>query len=115
MARWNTADPYAGGHRTPSFGPQSKIAVLVLTAAIPTLLLLGLVPAALFLPALGLLSLGAAHAFALVAWWLQEQRHTDRINLWDVAGGCAFVGFAAGILSQPEQVLELFGHASPTR
>ncbi len=110
MARLNTAYT-ASGHRSPSFGPRSTIAILVLAMAIPILLFLER-PAALFLPAFAVVSLATANTLALVAWGLRANRHTDYINLWDVAGACAFIGFAAGIVSQSEDVLELFGHSS---
>src|SRR5262249_1408831 len=57
-------------------------------------------------------SLATASTLALVAWGLRAKLHTDCINLGDVAGACAFIGFAAGIVSQSEDVLELFGDSS---
>jgi hypothetical protein len=115
MTRWNTAGPNAGRHTISSFGSHSIAVVIVLAAAVPLLLLLGLVPAARILPALGFASLMIAGVLALVAWWRRTKRYTNRINLWDVAGACAFIGFAAGIISQPEQVLDLFGYSSVAR
>jgi hypothetical protein len=32
--------------------------------------------------------------------------------LWDVAGAYAFIGFAIGMISKPEHVLQLFGVAA---
>jgi hypothetical protein len=71
-----------------------------------------LMPAPVILPAFGLAFLAAAGSLGLLAWRLGLKRRTEHINLWDVAGACAFIGFAAGIISQPEQVLQLFGYGT---
>lgn len=112
MARWKTASPHKVEHGVSALGPHVLGAVLVLTAAIPGLIVVWLMPPPLVLPTLSLAALGAAGGFAFLAWWLHTKRHTERVNLWDVAGVCAFIGFAAGILSEPEYVLQLFEHAA---
>jgi len=47
-----------------------------------------------------------AAVIALAAWCLSSSRQSAGITLWDVAGAYAFIGFAAGMLSDPQQVLE---------
>ena len=76
------------------------------------LLLVWLLPAAPVLPMLSLVSLVAAAAVALLAWLSEAERCSDGITLWDVAGALAFIGFSAGMLSRPEDVLQLFGLAT---
>jgi hypothetical protein len=78
------------------------------------LALVRLIPAPLLLPSVSVVLLGFAGVFALLAWRLHIQRRSDRVDLWDVAGACAFIGFAAGMLSQPEQVLDAFGSTGMT-
>jgi hypothetical protein len=86
----------------------------ILTAmAAATILLLGwLLPAALVLPVISAASLAAAGAAALVAWSGRARRDGDGITLWDIAGVLAFIGFAAGMLSEPMHVAQLFGYAT---
>ena len=43
---------------------------------------------------------------------MRAKRDTDHVNLWDVAGAYAFIGFAAGMISKPEYVLQLFAVAA---
>jgi len=49
---------------------------------------------------------------ALIAWWIRSDRNSNRLSVWDLSGACAFIGFAAGILSRPENVLAAFGLAA---
>jgi len=63
-----------------------------------------------FLPALSLTALAASALVALFARRLGTFAGRAGITGRDVAGGLAFLGFAAGMLSKPEQVLQLFGH-----
>jgi hypothetical protein len=111
MALWNTAARDAG-HSAPAFATSVTFAIFALATIGPALVLGWVTPAPLFLPSLSLLSLAIAGGLALLAWLLRVRRQTDDVNLWDVAGVCAFIGFAAGMLSQPEHVLGLFGHTS---
>jgi len=71
--------------------------------------------APLLLPAFSLAWLVNAGCVALLAWCLRAKRHTDHVNLWDVAGAYAFIGFASGMISKPEHVLQLFGIAAPVQ
>jgi hypothetical protein len=65
-----------------------------------------------FLPALCLVSLTVAAAVAL---YTRQRRAPDPavgLTCRDVIGGLVFLGFAAGMLSKPDQVLQLFGQAT---
>jgi len=115
MARSNITYSRANTHRTPSIGPHATLAFLACATALPAVVLLWVVPASLLLPTLGLLSLAIAGGLSLIAWSVRAERCTSYINLWDMAGAYAFIGFAAGVLSRPEQVLEFFGLASGVR
>jgi hypothetical protein len=88
------------------------LAILTALVGALILLLVRLLPAAPLLPMLGLVSLVAAGAVALLAWCSEAERHSDAITPWDVAGVLAFIGFGAGMLSRPEDVLQLFGLAT---
>lgn len=65
-----------------------------------------------FLPALSLVSLTAAAAVALFMGQRPEPDRTAGLTSRDVIGGLVFLGFAAGMLSKPDQVLQLFGQAT---
>jgi hypothetical protein len=45
---------------------------------------------------------------AFVAWWISSNRDSRRISLWDVSGAYAFIGFAAGMISDPQELVEFF-------
>jgi len=66
------------------------------------------------MPVLCLASLANAAMAAMLAWILRAERATGHVNLWDIAGIYAFVGFGAGMLSKSEEILRLFGFAMPT-
>ena len=111
MAHWKAAGPFNLGHGTSALRSHATAAVFILTAAIPGLVAVWLMPPPFVLPTLCLVSLASAGGLTLLAWWLRAKRQTDRVNLWDVAGACALIGFAAGMLSPPEYVVQLFEHA----
>ena len=113
MARWNTFDSYDTRRNALVLGPRVMVATLALIAAIPGLVVLLLMSAPFLLPALGQLCLVNAGCAALLAWCLRAKCNDDPINLWDVAGLYAFVGFAAGMISKPEHVLQLVGLVMP--
>ena len=115
MTRWNTVDSYDAGRSTLAYGPHATVAILALVAAIPGFVVIWLMSAPLLLPAFGLAWLVNAGCVALLAWCLRAKRHTDHVNLWDVAGAYAFIGFAIGMVSKPEHVLQLFGLAAPVQ
>lgn len=75
----------------------------------PALLLFALLPGPLLLPVLSLAAMASAAVAALLGWVRREPWHGNRITAWDMAGAFTLVGCAAGMLSQPENVLPLFG------
>ena len=75
----------------------------------PALLLFALLPPSLLLPVLSLAAMAGAVVAALLGWVRREPWHGERITAWDMAGAFAFVGCAAAMFSQPENVLQLFG------
>jgi hypothetical protein len=115
MARWNTVEPYNGGRSALVSAPHVTVAVLALIAAVPGFIVIRLMSAPLMLPAFSLAWLVNAGCVALLAGCLRTKRCTDYVNLWDVAGAYAFIGFAAGMISKPEHVLQLFAVAAPVQ
>jgi hypothetical protein len=82
---------------------------VVIAAAVSSVFLVWLVPPPLVLPALGLVSFTAAVVLALFAYCSGADRHADGITLWDVAGAFALIWVAAGMLSEPEHIVQLLG------
>jgi hypothetical protein len=115
MTRWRTAGPYSFRDRVPRPTARVGLALLALPAGLTALAMLWLLPSVLLLPTLSLATLAIAGLLALLAWLLELPGRTAQVNLWDVAGAFALVGFAAGMLSQPEQVVQMFGPATAAR
>ncbi len=88
--------------------PHAAIAGIAAAEAFPLILVAYLVPPALVLPVLSVVFLTAAGALALIAWCIRSNRNSHKMTVWDLAGACAFIGFGAGILSTPENVLAAF-------
>jgi hypothetical protein len=78
--------------------------LLSITVPLAGFLLLARIP--LFLPSMSLIALASSALVALAASCLSSDRHGAGITLLDVSGAFAFIGFAAGMLSDPQQVLE---------
>ena len=83
------------------------LALLFLAVTTPSIAFLLFIKAPLILPSLSLISLVIAGLVAVAAWTTSTNRAPRHITLWDVSGAYAFVGFAAGMLSEPMQVVEL--------
>ena len=81
-------------------------------AAAAPIALLSSFPRSQGLPLFCLLALTGASLVALVAWWRRAPRYGDQVTLWDVAGALALIGFAAGMLSDTNSILSLFGFAA---
>lgn len=113
MDRWRSARAYRPA--LDILKTQVALVALVATAAVPLLLLITLLPRPSVLPVLCLLALAGAGLVAAYAWFSSAQRHSDRVTPWDIAGALALIGFAAGAVSEPDQVLALFDRASMTR
>jgi len=106
MAHWQSARPHRPSRAAPN--PVALLASLAVGAAVPLLLLESLLPRPTVLPALSLAALGCAALLALAAYWRRAPRHVDGITLWDLSGAAALIGFAAGMLSSPDQILSFF-------
>ena len=61
-------------------------------------------PAFAVLPVIASVAMASALLTAVAARWSESA--SDRVLLTDLAGACALVGAAAGILSRPVQVVE---------
>lgn len=90
-------------------GPLVPHAVVFALTVPPAVLLTILTPGPLLLPVLSLVAMAVAAVAALLGWVRREPWHGERITAWDIAGAFALIGCAAGMLSQPENVLPLFG------
>jgi drug/metabolite transporter superfamily protein YnfA len=90
-------------------GSSTTLALLSATVAMPLVLLAAFVPAVLVLPLFGMTAVVYAAIFAAIAWWHNDVRDADGVTWWDVAGAFAFIGFAAVLLSKPQEVLLLLG------
>lgn len=90
-----------------SVPPELALAVLLLAVTAPSIAFLLFVKTSLILPSLSLMSLGLAGLVALAAWTTSATNEGRHITLWDISGAYALVGFAAGMLSEPMQVVEL--------
>jgi uncharacterized membrane protein len=103
MTHWQSARSYRPARAVLS--PVVLLASLAIAAAVPLLLLTSFVPRPLVLPVLSLAALACAAAFALAAYWRRAPRRVETITLWDLAGAAALIGFAAGMLTGPDQIL----------
>ena len=69
----------------------------------------GVIEFGLILPAVSLAALVTAGGVALYASHTRASRRIRSIDAWDLAGGLAFIGCAAGMLSGAHYVMRLFG------
>ena len=106
MTHWQSARAYRRP-RAP-LNPVVLLASLAIATAVSLLLLASLLPRPMVLPALSLAALACAALLALVAYWRRAPQHVDGITLWDLSGAAALIGFAAGMLSSPDQILYFF-------
>jgi hypothetical protein len=103
MTPWQSARSYRPARAVLS--PVVLLASVAVAATVPLLLLVSFVPRPLVLPVLSLTAVGCAGVLALVAHWRRAPRHVETVTLWDLAGAAALIGFAAGMLTGPEQIL----------
>jgi len=89
-------------------------AILLSAVAVPPIGFLFLVRTPLILPSIAVISLASAAIIALAAWCMSSDRNSPGISLWDISGAYVFIGFAAGMLSEPQQVMELFSLPTET-
>ena len=88
--------------------PHVAIAGIAVAEALPLILVAYLVPLALVLPVLSIAFLTTGGVLALIAWCIRSDPNANQMTVWDLAGACTFIGFAAGILAKPENVLAAF-------
>ena len=89
---------------------------LGVVATVASVLLLVLsVPPPLALPALSFASFVAAVIVALIAWWSRTDRRAEGLTLWDIAGIFALLWIVTGMLSGPEQMVQMFGPVTAAR
>jgi hypothetical protein len=88
--------------------PHLSSTVLFWTVMLPPTVFLLLSRSPHVLPLMSVLALACAAIVALAAWCTSSDRDSKGISLWDLSGAYAFVGFAAGMLSDPEQLIEFW-------
>ena len=110
MTRWYLANNRAFVPNIRSLGPHTAAAILMAAAAFPVLMIASLVPPSLLMPVLSLVSFLAAGVVALFAYYAGTDHRAPGITPWDVAGVFALIWIGAGMLSEPEHVIQLFGH-----
>ena len=89
-------------------GPDASVVVLFLAAAISLIGFVQLIRSAPVLPSLCVMALASAAIVAFAAWSVSSDRNSPGVSLWDAAGAYAFIGFAAGMISDPEQIMEFW-------
>jgi hypothetical protein len=110
MTLWKSEHGSTYGPALHKLGAHLDSSAVVMAAAASCVLLVWLVPPPLVLPALGLVSFTAAVVVASFASYSGADRHADGITLWDMAGAFALIWVAAGMLSEPEHIVQLLGH-----
>jgi hypothetical protein len=83
---------------------------IAIAASLLGLLILWLAPPALAMPMLSIVSFTIAITLALLAYYTKVDRRAEGLTLWDVAGVAALIWIGAGMLSEPEHIIQLFGH-----
>lgn len=89
--------------------PLQSTAIQVLLLSIATLAVpvAWLVPAHFVLPSISIAALGLAGIIATIAWIFNVTESKANMNLWDVAGILALIGFGASMLGDPQAVAQL--------
>lgn len=95
--------------------PHAAAVVLLSAIAVPLISLPVVVRTPLVLPSMSVIALASAAIIALAAWCVSSDRRSVGISLWDVSGAYAFLGFAAGMLSDPQAVLEFWSVPAEVR
>jgi hypothetical protein len=99
--RWPSSAPV----KSASWQGQTALMAGAAIAAFGALVLI--LPTPLVLPAFAAVAFGVGLAVAAWGWFSGAQQHSNRITCWDVASTCVFIGFAAGVLSEPGQVAQI--------
>src|SRR5687767_14658991 len=101
MERPNVVRAHANRQQRDTFKARAWLTAGMVVAAAPLIVLPAAVSPALVLPVYCLLALGVAGIAAGTAYLRGAAAQADRLTAWDIAGGFALIGFAAGILSEP--------------
>ncbi|HEU4771861.1 MAG TPA: hypothetical protein VFS68_06860 [Candidatus Udaeobacter sp.] len=88
--------------------PHVTSRAVLLAIAVPLIGSFFLVRPPFVLPLVSVIALASTAIIAFAAWCMSTDRNDAGISLWDVAGAYAFIGFAAGMLSEPQQVSEFW-------
>ena len=88
--------------------PPVNSTVFSFAIAVPLIGFLLFVRDPLVLPSISVVALASAAIIALMAWCTSAHRNSAGISLWDVSGAYAALGFAAGTLSDPQQVVDFW-------
>ena len=83
------------------------LAAMAAASVLSFLVLSSLLPGPLVLPVLALIAIASSAIVAVFVWARRVVRYSPAVTGWDVAGALAFIGFAAAMLSDPEQVIHL--------
>ena len=94
--------------------PHAASAVLLSAVAVPPIGFLLLVRTPLALPTMSVIALASAAIIAFAAWCIASGRNSTGISLWDISGLYALIGFVAAMLSDPQQVMELWSVPAET-
>lgn len=103
------APPGMIGRGLSALSPHVTLGALSLLAAAPFMLAIAFVPPAAVLPTISLAALTLAALVAGYAWWRKANRHGQTVTLWDVAGACVLIGCAAAMLTEPDNLMQVFG------
>lgn len=112
QVRASALAPTAIGLGLPQIWAVQLMLAVIAALAIP---MTWLVPTELVLPSISIVAVGLAFIIAAIAWstkaaWYKE---SNSVNLRDVAGVFALIGFGAAMVSEPESVVQLIaGRAS---
>jgi hypothetical protein len=90
-------------------GPSPSVGLVGLAGLIPIVALVALSPADRALVAISLGAIAGAGIAALLAYLVGAEREPRGFGAWDAAGMLALIGFGAGMIAQPENVLKFFG------
>jgi 4-hydroxybenzoate polyprenyltransferase len=94
-------------HANTMHWPSAAIQLPLLAIATLTLPIAWIVPGELWLPSICIAALGLAGIATATAWTLKRDDDEANVNFWDFAGVLALIGFGAGMLSDPQAVVQL--------
>jgi hypothetical protein len=108
MTLWKTERGFAPLSLPKALARYLDLAGLVVIVAAPGLLLLWLVPLALVLPILSIMSFVIAGVAALVAHYSGTDRRAPGASAWDIAAAFTLIWIGAGMMGGGKQFAELF-------